>query len=151
MTVSDDKEVSFGEMIFKAEGIYTYTIREKQGDLEGMTYDNAAHKVSVKVDDKDKDLVLEAEVTYENSESETSATITNTYEEKKPEEDTDKKTDTDKGKKEDKEEDIYSEAVDESEDVTTGDETNVAGWLLISAVSVAALGVVIAVRRRKSR
>ena len=152
VTVSDDKEVSFGEITFDKEGIYTYTIREKQGTIEGMTYDNTAHKVSVKVEDKDKDLVLEAAVTYENSESETSATITNTYEEKtKPEEDKDKKTDTDNGKDVDDAKDDVSEAVDESEDVTTGDESGIMSWLLISAVSVAALGVVIAARRRKSR
>ena len=152
VTVSDDKEVSFGEITFDKEGIYTYTIREKQGTIEGMTYDNTAHKVSVKVEDKDKDLVLEAAVTYENSESETSATITNTYEEKtKPEEDKDKKTDTDNGKDVDDAKDDVSEAVDESDDVTTGDESGIMSWLLISAVSVAALGVVIAARRRKSR
>ena len=149
VAVSDDKEVSFGEITFVAEGIYTYTIREKAGSIKGITYDNADHKAVVTVKDNGKDNTLVAEVKYEDSESETSAVITNTYKEDSSDEEDDKEQEDDKegdsGKIEeetskegtaDKKIDAGGIAVDQ---VRTGDESGLSHWIIIAAITLTAL------------
>ena len=144
VTVEDEKEASFGEINYDAEGIYTYTIREKKGSLDGVTYDDEDHKVVVRVEDKDLDLKLDSEVIYKDSESDTSATITNTYKEEEHEEHHDNNKKKDQEKHEEKDLDVGTA----KKDVRTGDETDLSVWLLLSAVSAAALCTVVAIRKK---
>lgn len=153
VTVTDGKEVSFGKMTYDTEGIYTYIIKEKQGDLENMTYDTEEHIVKVRVEDKDQDLTLDAEVLYQDSESETSATITNTYKNKKQEEEEEKEEHHDNKDKKDKHDtqEKYDAGTAKTvkNSVKTGDETNAGLWLGVAfAAAVALAGAVIYRRRR---
>ncbi len=154
VTVTDDKEISFGEITYDKEGIYTYTIREKLGELKGMTYDDADHIVKVRVEDTDLDKVLEATVTYEDSTSETSAVIVNTYrEEETPSDDHSKKDEetTNKPETQDKEQNA-TEADDEDDDTTqgataTGDESNIKVWIILTLLAMIGITVTIVMRR----
>ena len=109
-----------------------------------MTYDDEDHKVVVRVEDKDLDLKLDSEVIYKDSESDTSATITNTYKEEEHEEHHDNNKKKDQEKHEEKDLDVGTA----KKDVRTGDETDLSVWLLLSAVSAAALCTVVAIRKK---
>ena len=67
----------FGDMEFVKAGTYLYTITEKDGGIEGITYDTKPHGVTVtvsKADDKTNKLT--AEVAYDGKDE---LEITNTY------------------------------------------------------------------------
>ena len=74
------KQVTFGELKFKAEGTYEFTVHEvgaaefNEGtDRKGWTYDEHSSTVTIEVTDKDFDGSLEASVSYDNSEATTDA------------------------------------------------------------------------------
>ena len=46
-----DYTASFGKISFTEAGTYTYTVKETQGSLEGITYDTAEHTVTIAVVD----------------------------------------------------------------------------------------------------
>lgn len=71
----------FGDVTFKKPGVYTFNVRETQGNEQGVTYDN--HTCTVTVNVTDKNGQLQAEVTYNNgpeAEDHTNAVFENTYE-----------------------------------------------------------------------
>lgn len=53
--------VAFRELTLKQTGIYTFTMREVAGDVEGMTYDNSEYTVKVSVEDDNGQLVASVE------------------------------------------------------------------------------------------
>ena len=65
--------VAFRELTLKQAGTYTFTMREVEGDVEGMTYDDAEHTIKVSVADNDGNGQLEATVEGNNP------TFTNSY------------------------------------------------------------------------
>lgn len=75
-SLADNTEtVSFGDLTFKAEGEYYFTVTEttKAAENSGWTYDNTAKTVIVSVTDTDHDGHLEATV------HDDAATVTNSY------------------------------------------------------------------------
>lgn len=70
---NDPKEAAFGNIIFKKAGKYVFNIREKKGDIGGITYDEKDHLVKVTVTDK-----LDGTMTAEATDG-ANPTITNTY------------------------------------------------------------------------
>ncbi|MBQ7968634.1 MAG: VWA domain-containing protein [Clostridia bacterium] len=68
-TVKNDAQgkVDFGTITFTQRGVYTYTIREEQGTLGGITYDGNVYTVTVTVTDD-----------YANAKLVTSVAVTNT-------------------------------------------------------------------------
>ena len=78
VTKADPKAV-FGDMTFDKAGTYQYTITEKDEGLKGVTYDTAAHAVTVEVTKDPTTNELSAAVTYEGQDA---LTITNKYEAK---------------------------------------------------------------------
>ncbi len=75
-SLADNTEtVSFGDLTFKAEGEYYFTVTEttKAAENSGWTYDNTAKTVVVSVTDTDYDGHLEATV------NDDAATVTNSY------------------------------------------------------------------------
>ena len=53
--------VAFRELTLKQAGTYTFTMHEVEGDVEGMTYDNAEYTVKVSVEDHNGQLVASVE------------------------------------------------------------------------------------------
>lgn len=76
VTVTGAGEASFKAITKYAAGTYTYTIKEVAGTTPGMTYDSAAHTVTVKVS-ADNNGALSADIKYDADK--TALTITNTY------------------------------------------------------------------------
>ena len=71
-----DQTKSFGTIKFTEAGTYTYTVQETKGTADGVTYDTAAHTVTITVvDDGKGNLVAEDGDTTIKTE-----TITNTFE-----------------------------------------------------------------------
>ena len=76
-----------GSITYTEAGEYKYTVKETQGALGGITYDEHTAKVTVTIEDKDYDGFLEASIDYDNSAAETeadklvknAAAFTNTY------------------------------------------------------------------------
>ncbi len=66
----------FGNIVFHTEGVYTFTVSEKKGDLSYITYDSAVRTLTVKVESDDANGVLVATVVEEDSDE---LTFTNTY------------------------------------------------------------------------
>lgn len=58
---SDLKQASFGDIRFKKEGDYVFTIKETNGDIAGITYDDSVYKVIVKVTDDGKGILKASE------------------------------------------------------------------------------------------
>ena len=81
VTVNGAGEASFDAITKHAAGTYTYTIREAAGTTPGMTYDAAAHTVTVEVSEDRNTRALSADIKYDTDK--TALTITNTYD--KPE------------------------------------------------------------------
>ncbi len=72
---AEDGTVKFDKLVYDAEGIYKYTISEKQGTLEHVTYDRTVYNVTVTVTD-DENGYLVATVDYDGKDP----VFTNTYE-----------------------------------------------------------------------
>ena len=80
-------KASFGDIVFEKAGIYEYTVTERKGTAENVTYDTTPYKVIVvvtKADDKTN--ALSAKVYYKAEKSaegvvsgDESLTVTNTY------------------------------------------------------------------------
>lgn len=86
-TVSDQNTNNFGTIGFTQAGEYSYQIKEIQGNIQGVTYDEHTTELKIKViDDLNGRLVIDS-ITYDNSQSSNSAdqtvvdkaTFTNTY------------------------------------------------------------------------
>ncbi len=72
----DSRTASFGEITYTSAGTYTYTIKEQEGNAEGVTYDTEPHTAVVKVV-KNDDGELEVEsIKYDGQDA---LTITNDY------------------------------------------------------------------------
>ena len=69
------KTVSFGEITFEKAGTYEYTITERNGEADGVTYDVTPHKAVVTVT-KGEGNKLSASVKYDDKDS---LIVTNTY------------------------------------------------------------------------
>jgi pilin isopeptide linkage protein/LPXTG-motif cell wall-anchored protein len=54
--------VKFGDITFVEEGTYTFTMKELNGGLENITYDDSEFTVTVKVTDEDGQLVADVSV-----------------------------------------------------------------------------------------
>ncbi|MBQ7436712.1 MAG: leucine-rich repeat protein [Oscillospiraceae bacterium] len=68
---------SFGEITYDKAGTYKYTITERNGGADGVTYDKAAHNVVVTVTKaEDATNALSATVAYDGQDS---LTVTNTF------------------------------------------------------------------------
>ena len=91
-TVSIEKDttnhvVSFGEMAFVKEGVYTYEITENEHSLGGVSHDDHVAKVTVTVTEDTATGTLSAKIEYNNSGAESesdklvedSSAFTNTY------------------------------------------------------------------------
>lgn len=76
--VTNDTAQGFGTIRYGAVGTYKYKVTEVKGSIKGVTYDAAAHEVTVKVTDPDKNGKLKTEVVYEDAEK-AYVEITNTY------------------------------------------------------------------------
>ncbi|MBQ9814321.1 MAG: hypothetical protein IJM53_01375 [Lachnospiraceae bacterium] len=75
-TVTKDAQTAtFGEIEFTETGAFEYIITEETGNIPGVAYDTAEHKVVVNVTTDDNNELV-AEVTYDGEES---LTITNTF------------------------------------------------------------------------
>ncbi len=72
----DNLNAIFGTITYKEEGTYTYTIREVNDKIDGVTYDTATHEVVVTVKANEQTNVLEADVKYDGA---STLIITNTY------------------------------------------------------------------------
>lgn len=72
---------SFGDIVFKADGTYTFTVTEAKGDLDNVTYDTKPHEITVVVtDDNQGHLVIEPDQTTGTSANGSDAlTFTNVY------------------------------------------------------------------------
>lgn len=79
---SDHKQASFGNIRFKKEEQYIFTIKETQGDIKGITYDTSVKYVHVDVTKNNNKLEVSSSVKKgENADSEKDdLTFTNTYE-----------------------------------------------------------------------
>ena len=84
----DQPNVSFGDITFSKAGTYYYTVTERNGQVDGVSYDAASHTVAVVVSKDSNNNALSANVYYDvtkNAEgtvpkdAKTSLTITNTY------------------------------------------------------------------------
>ena len=77
-TATEQKPLaSFGEITYEKAGVYEYTITERNGGADGVTYDTTAHSVTVTVAKaNDATNKLTATVKYGDADS---LTITNTY------------------------------------------------------------------------
>lgn len=69
-----DGVITFDAITYDSEGVYKYTISEKQGTLENVTYDKTVYKVTVTVTD-DQEGHLVAKVDYDGE----TPVFTNTY------------------------------------------------------------------------
>lgn len=72
---------SFGNIVFKADGTYTFTVTEAEGDLDNVTYDTKPHEITVVVtDDNQGNLVIDTDQTTGTSANGSDAlTFTNVY------------------------------------------------------------------------
>lgn len=72
---------SFGNIVFKADGTYTFTVTEAKGDLDNVTYDTKPHEITVVVtDDNQGNLVIDTDKTTGTSANGSDAlTFTNVY------------------------------------------------------------------------
>ncbi len=81
ITVKDGKVYSFGGIIYEKAGIYTYTVTETKGSLNGVTYDTSDHTVTVTVSKDQETNELTAAVTYgKPNDDKTAELVTNEYE-----------------------------------------------------------------------
>ncbi|MDY5463818.1 Spy0128 family protein [Hornefia butyriciproducens] len=69
-------EAAFGSITYSKAGTYEYTLTEVKGDLAGVTYSTASHKVLVTVTEARETHKLSADVKYDG---ESSLTVTNTF------------------------------------------------------------------------
>ena len=129
-----DGSITFPELHYTKPGTYTYTVTEVSGNAKGITYDTSAKKVTVTVT-KNADGELVSEVDYGEAGK---IVFTNKY--KKPGT-SDKDKDKDKKK---------SDTTKSSGEPGTGDSNNLTGWMLAGLGAAAALGITIAVRRRRN-
>lgn len=81
-------QVSFGDITFSKAGTYYYTVTERNGQVDGVSYDADQHKVAVVVSKDSNNNALSANVYYDVTENDkgtvpedakTSLTISNTY------------------------------------------------------------------------
>ncbi len=70
-------EVNFGEIHYDTAGVYEYTIKETNDHVDGVTYDETEHTVTVTVNKNSKTNALSTSVKYDTTED--ALTITNTY------------------------------------------------------------------------
>lgn len=75
-----DGTLDFDKLTFDKTGVHTYTVDEQDGTLDGVTYDNTIHTVTVTVTEDTKSHRLAASVAYSNGKaSEKSILFQNTY------------------------------------------------------------------------
>ena len=86
LTITVDKTTpnfaaSFGDIVFKADGTYTFTVKEDDGGLDNVGYDTTPHKITVVVtDDNQGHLAIDADKTTGTSANGSDAlTFTNVY------------------------------------------------------------------------
>jgi pilin isopeptide linkage protein len=84
----DQPTVSFGDITFSKAGTYYYTVTERNGQVDGVSYDAAPHTVAVVVTKDSTNNALTAKVYYDVTKNDkgtvpkdakTSLTISNTY------------------------------------------------------------------------
>ena len=152
----DHRTAEFGEIQFDKAGTYRYTITEENGGISHITYDSTSHEVEVTViKDETTNALSVASVKYDGADS---LTIKNTY--SKPETNetpNNKPTPDDKPKPNDKPGDhsttnhnstpnnnptsntapvIHSVSTSSSKPVQSGDNTPMAGWVLMLITSM---------------
>ena len=152
----DHRTAEFGEIQFDKAGTYRYTITEENGRISHITYDSTSHEVEVTViKDETTNALSVASVKYDGADS---LTIKNTY--SKPETNetpNNKPTPDDKPKPNDKPDDhsttnhnstpnnnptsntapvINSVSTSSSKPVQSGDNTPMAGWVLMLITSM---------------
>ena len=76
IATKDSPVANFGEISYEESGVYEYAITEKNGEIDGVTYDVKFHKVVVTVTKDEETNKLTADVKYDGKKS---LIITNTF------------------------------------------------------------------------
>lgn len=79
ITITGAGSKEFGEISFTKPGTYVYTISEKNGGVEGYTYDSTVYTVTYEVTEKNGELSVAKKITDNKGNNVTSIEFTNNY------------------------------------------------------------------------